>query len=201
MLYACQVSIKDDVVHATLRVIATDGFKAVTIRRVAAEVKRSTTAITHYFADRDSLLRETVRGALNERRASADAVIHGAEDPAWAFLEWSVTADSFGVWPAVVAASAAGIEPEIVEEALRFDDWWINRLGQLLEGRCARGVDPRLLAEAIGIAIDGFVLGLGISGSTAKERQQLLHILVDPLLPSFQLKGPTSQREHPSQSR
>lgn len=195
------MSIKDDVVHATLRVIATDGFRAVTIRRVAAEVERSTTAVTHYFADRDTLLRETVRGALNERRASADSVIHGAEDPAWAFLEWSITADPDGVWPAVVAASAAGIEPEIVEEARRFDDWWINRLSQLLEGRCARGVDPGLLAEAIGIAIDGFVLGLGISGSTARDRQRLLHILVDPLLPSIPPKGPGSQREHQSLSR
>lgn len=183
VLYISPVTIRDDVVQATLRVIAADGFRAVTVRRVAAEVGRSTTAVTHYFTDRDALLREAVAGALAERRESADAAVRAADDPAWAFLEWSIDADPVGVWPAVVAASAAGIEPEIVDEARRFDQWWIERLGRLLEGRCAEGVDPGSAAEAIGVAVDGLVLGLGIHDAPTAERRRLLHLLVDPLVP------------------
>ena len=200
MLYSCQMSIRDDVVRATLRVIATDGFKAVTIRRVAAEVNRSTTAVTHYFTDRDALLRETVRDALTERRSAADGIINDSEDQVWAFLEWSIDADHDGVWSAVVAASAAGIEPEIVEEARRFDEWWTDRLCRLLEGRCAENIDPRLLAEAIGVAVDGFVLGLGISDTNTSERHRLLHILVNPLLTSVPSTTSRSERPHRSPS-
>lgn len=177
------MSISREVVAATLRVVAADGFRAVTIRRVAAEVGRSTTAITHYFADRDALLREAVGGSLAERRAAAELAIRGAEDPVWAFLEWSIDADPGGVWAAVVAASAAGIEPEIVDEAQRFDRWWIERLGLLLEGRCARGLDPASVADAIGVAVDGFVLGFGQAVADTVERRRLLHLLVDPLVP------------------
>ena len=54
------MSVRDEVKEATIRVIATEGVPAVTIRRVAREVGRSTSAITHYFADRDELLREAV---------------------------------------------------------------------------------------------------------------------------------------------
>lgn len=186
------MSIKNDVVHATLHVIATDGFRAVTIRRVAAEVNRSTTVITHYFPNRDSLLREVVSAALDERRTSAESVIRKATDPAWAFLEWSIEADPDGVWPAVVAASAAGIEPEITEEARRFDEWWTLRLSQLLKGRPIRGADPSELANAIGVAVDGFIVGLSISGSTARDRRHLLHTLVDHLVPPNSSNSSTS---------
>ncbi len=182
MLYTRQMGIKDDVVEATLRVIAAEGFRAVTIRRVAAEVGRSTTAITHYFADRDALLRKAVSGALEERRVMAESVIRQADDPVWAFLEWSIDADPVGVWAAVIAASVAGIEPEIVDEARRFDAWWTTRLAQLLDGRCARGVDPALAADAIGVAVDGFVLGLGVADVNTVDRRRLLHLLVDPLV-------------------
>lgn len=176
-------------VAATLRVIAKDGFKAVTIRKVAAELNKSTTVVTHYFADRDALLRETVSEALILTRASADTAITNAEDRVWAFLEWSIDADPNRVWPAVIAASAAGIEPQITEEARSFDDWWVNRLSQLLEERLQEGSDFNSLAKAIGIAVDGLVLGQSIARASTREKNRLLHLLVDPLIP---MKSSTS---------
>ena len=44
------MSVRDEVKEATIRVIAAEGVPAVTIRRVAREVGRSTSAITHYFS-------------------------------------------------------------------------------------------------------------------------------------------------------
>jgi len=195
------MSIRDDVVQATLRVIAAEGFRAVTIRRVAAEVGRSTTAVTHYFTDRDALLREAVSGALDDRRAMAESVIRQADDPVWSFLEWSIDADPMGVWAAVIAASVAGIEPEIVDEARRFDAWWTARLAQLLDGRCAPGVDPVRAADAIGVAVDGFVLGLGIAVADTVDRRQLLHLLVDPLVRPIRTSPSRSGGRQSSRSR
>ena len=174
---------KDEVIGATLRVIATHGFQAVTIRHVATEVNRSTTVVTHYFANRNALLREVVGSAIKERREAVESVINDASDPTWAFLEWSIDADVDGVWPAVVAASAAGIESEVVGAARQFDQWWTDRLTQLLRERQGNYEDPAVLADAIGVVIDGFVVGLGISKSSNEERLHLLHILLDPLVP------------------
>ncbi len=182
MLYSCPVGVRNEVIEATLRVIAADGFRAVTIRRIAKEVGRSTSAITHYFADRDELLRETVQAALTDRRACADSVSKVAEDPVWAFLEWSIDADPVGVWAAVMAASAAGIEPEIVEQARAFDEWWGTHLARLLEGRCPDGIDPMDVVQAIGIAVDGLLVGIDASRADVPHRHRLLHLLVDPLV-------------------
>ena len=176
------MSVRDEVKEATIRVIATEGVPAVTIRRVAREVGRSTSAITHYFADRDELLREAVSESLTQMQEQIESVLLTADDPLATFLEWSIEADPDGVWWAIVAAYRVGIEPEITERAAEFDRWWSERLAQLLEGRCAPGIDPQLVAEAIGVVTEGMILSVDASSLDKAHRQRLLHLLVGPLL-------------------
>jgi AcrR family transcriptional regulator len=176
------MSVRDEVKEATIRVIATEGVPAVTIRRVAREVGRSTSAITHYFADRDQLLREAVTETLTEMQEQVEASLLTADDPLMTFLEWSIEADPHGVWAAIVAASRVGIEPEITERAWVFDQWWCERLENLLEGRCADGVDPQEAADAIGVVVEGLVLSVEASSQDSARRQRLLRLLVEPLL-------------------
>lgn len=176
------MSVRDEVKEATIRVIATEGVPAVTIRRVAREVGRSTSAITHYFSDRDQLLREAVTETLTEMQEQIEATLLTAEDPLMTFLEWSIEADPQGVWAAIVAASRVGIEPEITERAWAFDQWWCERLENLLEGRCADGVDPQEAADAIGVVVEGLVLSVEASSQDSARRQRLLRLLVEPLL-------------------
>ncbi len=45
-----------EIADVVVEVIAREGLEAATIRRIAAEVGVSTTAITHYFADKDEML-------------------------------------------------------------------------------------------------------------------------------------------------
>ncbi|MBV1687172.1 TetR family transcriptional regulator C-terminal domain-containing protein [Novosphingobium sp. G106] len=45
-----------DIATITIDIIASDGLEAATFRRIAAEAGFSTTAITHYFADKQELL-------------------------------------------------------------------------------------------------------------------------------------------------
>lgn len=176
------MSIRDEVKEATIRVIATEGVPAVTIRRVAREVGRSTSAITHYFSDRDEMLREAVSETLAERQKQIETMLLTADDPLMTFLDWSIEADPHGVWAAVVAASRVGIEPEITARARAFDQWWFDRLVQLLEGRCAEGIDLHEAANAIGVVVEGLILSMDASVLEAVGRQRLLHLLVGPLL-------------------
>ena len=101
------MSVRDEVKEATIRVIAAEGVPAVTIRRVALEVGRSTSAITHYFSDRDQLLREAVTETLTEMQEQIEATLLTADDPLMTFLEWSIEADPHGVWAAIVHSSVA----------------------------------------------------------------------------------------------
>lgn len=176
------MSVRDEVKEATIRVIATEGVPAVTIRRVAREVGHSTSAITHYFADRDELLREAVSETLAERQEEIEAMLLTAEDPLVTFLEWSIEADPHGVWGAIVAASRVGIEREITDRAWEFDQWWSDRLVHLLEGRCAKGIDAQEAADAIGVVVEGLILSVEASSQNWAQRQRLLHLLVAPLI-------------------
>jgi AcrR family transcriptional regulator len=176
------MSIRDEVKEATIRVIATEGVPAVTIRRVAREVGRSTSAITHHFSDRDEMLREAVSETLAERQKQIETMLLTVDDPLMTFLDWSIEADPHGVWAAVVAASRVGIEPEITARARAFDQWWFDQLVQLLEGRCAEGIDLHEAANAIGVVVEGLILSMDASVLEAVGRQRLLHLLVGPLL-------------------
>lgn len=176
------MSVRDEVKEATIRVIATEGVPAVTIRRVAREVGRSTSAITHYFADRDELLREAVSETLAEMQEEIEATLLTAEDPLVTFLELSIDADPHGVWGAIVAASRVGIEPEVTDRAGEFDQWWWDRLVNLLQGRCERDVDAHEVADAISVVVEGLILSVEASSKSSAQRLRLLHLLVAPLI-------------------
>lgn len=191
MLYSRQMSIRDQVKDATLSVIAAEGVHAVTIRRVAAELGRSTTVVTHYFDDRNELLTESVGEALAERQSQIESRLESAEDPLWVFLDWSIEADPEGVWAAIVTAARAGIEPEITERAHAFERWWGERLLKLIARRCKEGRDPLEVAAAVGVVVDGIMLGLDASSVDQAHRRRLLRMLVEQMfVPQDSSEGP-----------
>ena len=194
------MAVRDVVKDATLRVIATEGVRAVTIRRVAVELGRSTPVVPHYFSDRNELLRESVGEALSERRAQIESRLESAEDPLWVFLDWSIEADPEGVWGAIVTAARAGIEPEVTERARAFEQWWGERLLELIAGRCAEGRDPGEVVAAVGVVIDGMMLGLDASSVDPARRRRLLRLLVEPMfVPTTSSERPTRRSQRPPQ--
>lgn len=67
--------------------IAREGLSGTTVRRVADELGGSTTAVTHYFASRDELLRAAVEDAYSTAAARMTAAAEdAAEDGALAML-------------------------------------------------------------------------------------------------------------------
>jgi AcrR family transcriptional regulator len=172
----------DQVQEATLKVIAVEGVNAVTIRRVAKELNRSTTVITHYYANRDELLRESVSSALIERLKEAEAVIANSKDPLWAFLEWSIQDAHQEVWHALLASSFAGLEPEVVRLVKEFEDWWTQALENLLRGRTKKGRPVAQATDIIGVIVEGMLLINGREMRSKMTQSQLMRAAIEPLL-------------------
>ncbi|MER3394159.1 MAG: TetR family transcriptional regulator, partial [Microcella pacifica] len=61
---------RDEIVRATLRLVATKGFAGVTLRDVAAEVGVVHGLIRHYFASRDDLVAAAFDDAVTRELAS-----------------------------------------------------------------------------------------------------------------------------------
>ncbi len=176
------VSMIDQVQEATLKVIAEDGVNAVTIRRVAKELNRSTTVITHYYATRDALLRESVSSALSERRSDAESVIAQGVDPLWDFLEWSIRDVHLEIWHALLTSSYAGSEREVTRLVEEFEEWWAQTLENLLRGKTKKGRSIAEASDIIGVVVEGLLLMNGGEMSSRLTQSQILRIAIEPLL-------------------
>ena len=172
----------DQVQEATLKVIAAEGVNAVTIRRVAKELNRSTTVITHYYTNRDELLRESISSALIERIKAAEVVIANGKDPLWAFLEWSIQDAHQELWHALLASSFAGLEPEVIRLVKEFEDWWTQVLENLLRGRTKKGRSVAQATDVIGVIVEGMLLINGREMRSKMTQSQVMRTAIEPLL-------------------
>jgi AcrR family transcriptional regulator len=176
------MSMIDQVQEATLKVIANEGVSAVTIRRVAKELNRSTTVITHYYTTRDELLRESVTSILIERKKDAEAVIAHGKDPLWDFLEWSIQNIHQEIWHALLASSFSGTEHEVVHLVNVFEDWWTQSLKKLLQGRTKKERSVAEATDIIGVVVEGLLLMNGRQMRSKLSQSQILRTAIDPLL-------------------
>lgn len=172
----------NQVQEATLKVIADEGVNAVTIRRVAKELNRSTTVITHYYANRDQLLRECVASVLIDRKKDAETVIAQSDDPLWAFLDWSIQNIHQKVWHALLVSSFAGIEPEVDVLVKDFEEWWTQSLAKLLRGRTKKERSVAEATDIIGVVVEGMLLLDGRQMSSKMSQSQILHAAIEPFI-------------------
>ncbi len=169
-----------ELVAASCEVIATEGLKGATLRRVAAEAGCTTGALTHYFSDRRSLLIDALRAvhyqagqrmAEAAKRASSDlerltaVLLEALPLDAPRLREWRV-------WLAFWAESMN--DAELAEEnARRYAEW--RALLQEVVGPLTRNATQteQEVAQLVAL-IDG--LGLRVArhteGDAALEAQQ-----------------------------
>ena len=57
---------RDKILYATIRIIGKDGIQALTTRRIAQEAEVNIAAINYYFGSKDKLVEEALSGTLDE---------------------------------------------------------------------------------------------------------------------------------------
>ncbi len=172
----------EQVIEATLKVIEEGGIKDVTVRKVAEEIGRSTTVITHYFPTREHLLEAALTKSFAQSQAQAMQFIQDSDDKLWAFMNWSVSAQHRKVWLQLVAAYLAGLDPHVSRQVDEFVDWWDEQLLKLLEGRVAPGRTSQELCDIIGIVVEGILLSSGREMASGLNPEQILRATISPLL-------------------
>jgi AcrR family transcriptional regulator len=190
LLYTCQtydveqktMGMPEQVIEATLKVIEEGGIKDVTVRKVAEEIGRSTTVITHYFPTREHLLEAALTKSFAQSQAQAMQFIQDSDDKLWAFMNWSVSAQHRKVWLQLVAAYLAGLDPHVSRQVDEFVDWWDEQLLKLLEGRVAPGRTSQELCDIIGIVVEGILLSSGREMASGLNPEQILRATISPLL-------------------
>jgi len=174
----------EQVIEVTLRIIETGGIKDVTVRRVAEEIGRSTTVITHYFPTREHLLEAALTTSFAQSKVQAMLYIQDSHDKLWAFMEWSVSAHHRRVWLQLVAAYLAGLDPHVATQVDAFIDWWEEHLLKLLDDRVLPGRTPRELCDIIGVVVEGILLSSDRTMASGLTAEQLLRATITPLLRS-----------------
>ena len=173
---------QDRVIAATRAVMERGGIKDVTIRRVAQELGKSTTVITHYFPSRQALVRETLAHSLDISKQTAEQIIEAADDKLWAFLEWSISEEHRDLWSAIISGHAAGLDPEVSAQVEDLLAWWDEKLQQLLEGRIAGNYSESECCDIIGVAVEGILLTASRGTPSGMSGDEVLRALVSPLL-------------------
>jgi AcrR family transcriptional regulator len=176
------MSMPEQVIEATLRIIEEGGIKDVTVRKVAEEIGRSTTVVTHYFPTREHLLDAALTKSFVQSKEQALLFIQGSEDKLWAFMVWSVSTQHRRVWLQLVAAHLGGLDPHVARQVDEFIDWWDEQLLKLLDGRVAPGRTSQELCDIIGVVVEGILLSSDRDLASGLNSEQLLNALISPLL-------------------
>jgi AcrR family transcriptional regulator len=129
---------RQDIAEITIDLIAREGLEAATIRRIAAEAGFSTTAITHYFVDKQELLAWTFQVLSSEgERRFEEALRHNPADAIGALLTmvpWCPA--NIRRWKAYLAYwDGAARNPELASLLAQSTDAGMGYLRQLLS-RC-----------------------------------------------------------------
>jgi TetR/AcrR family transcriptional regulator, transcriptional repressor of bet genes len=117
-------------VDAAWRVIRKEGFRAATLRRVAAEARCTTGALTHYFSDREALLLDALKrahGAAAERMHATGRALASAPRRLEAVMLEALPLDAkrLDEWKTRLAFWDAASESELLrrENLKRFNEW------------------------------------------------------------------------------
>ena len=159
---------REQILDATMRLVARDGFARVTLRDVAAEVGVVHGLIRHYFPTREQLVAEAFDAAVLAELAGDEDVAERVE-PVEALADWITTTprDHYFVW--MDAWSEAQRNPELLASLTHHHQDCERRLTRIIErltesGRGASNdpaADAKMLTALVdGIAVQHHAIGL-----------------------------------------
>jgi AcrR family transcriptional regulator len=152
-----------EVAAVAAQIVAAEGRRALTVRRVAEMAGHSTTVVSHYFDDMSELLHATYSLAADRSRARVDAVLKADPTDIVGLAEAILPLDAarredWRIWLAFWGEAFGS--PELADEQrqrARNSSDRFHRCLQLLadDGRLGPGTDPRSLADRINALIQG----------------------------------------------
>lgn len=163
---------REQILQATLRLVARDGFARVTLRDVASEVGVVHGLIRHYFATRELLVAAAFDAAVTAELAGDEEIAERAE-PVDALADWltCVPREHYFVW--IDAWSEAPRNPELQAALVRHHRDCERRLARILErvGESNRGrsADPARDARELTALMDGMAVQLHAIGIVTRE--------------------------------
>jgi TetR/AcrR family transcriptional repressor of bet genes len=160
-----------EVAAAVWRIVARKGVDAITVRGVAAETGMSTSVVSHYFADKDDLVRLAFH--LVVERASTRAAQAEAGGRARALLVSALPLDDEQRTEARIWFSLLGLaiaRPELAADQRRTYAAWRTAVAGALRDE---GLDPRRDAESEAAALIALVDGLTVQAAFAPAEPEL----------------------------
>jgi AcrR family transcriptional regulator len=155
---------RSEFVDATWRVIRRDGLPAATLRRVAAEARCTTGALTHYFSNREALLVDALRAAhfaAGARMVKAARKVSGNLQRLETLVLEALPLDEarMNEWKAHLTFWAEACDSEKLrrENAQRFGEW-----GELLEEYLAPIVPRPQARRRESMLLMGLIDGLAL---------------------------------------
>ncbi|GAA1060544.1 TetR/AcrR family transcriptional regulator [Agromyces bracchium] len=167
---------REQIIAATLRLVARDGFARVTLRDVAAEVGVVHGLIRHYFATREQLVAAAFDAAVLEE-AKEDEELATRLEPIPALADWLSTTprDHYFVW--IDAWSEAPRNPELHASLTRHHRESDARLAgiirRIVDAGDGTSADPEADARTLTALIDGVAVqhhALGLIDEAEADR-------------------------------
>jgi AcrR family transcriptional regulator len=167
---------REQIIAATLRLVARDGFAGVTLRDVAAEVGVVHGLIRHYFATREQLVAAAFDAAVLAESVEDEALAERLE-PVAALADWLSTTprEHYLVW--IDAWSEAPRNPELHAALTRHHRDSDLRRARIIERNVAAGAassaDPEADARMLTALVDGVAVqhhAIGLIGEAEADR-------------------------------
>jgi AcrR family transcriptional regulator len=160
------------IARVAVDIISREGLQAATIRRIAAEVGFSTTVVTHYFSEKQELLRWTYRVLAEEGQARLERALSAdATDLVAALLAMAAVDDaSVRLWRVFVAfCDEAARDPVFAREQRLHTDRAIDRLADIIRRRYGERPD----IDAASRLLNGLVQGISVQVVVDRDRWSL----------------------------
>ena len=178
---------REQVLAATLEMVAEEGLAKVTMASLAARLGTSGGHLLYYFGTRNGLLLETLRWSENEYAAQRAPILEKAEadaspdvddvDTLLAFADVYLAVDErdprWLLWLELWARAPYDAELAAAQRAM--DDEWHADLVRLLAAALPSLPDREAVSERLRAMWDGFSIGIVTGGGTALRERALDH--------------------------
>nr|WP_314841491.1 TetR/AcrR family transcriptional regulator [uncultured Microbacterium sp.] len=171
---------RQEAADAAWRLIGRRGVQGLTFRAVADELNRSTTAITHYFPDRDELMVYVASRVVDGWRREYDMLIadRDPEEAVGLLLLWALPYDDAQIAQSrayISLTDCASASPAVQSRLAHWQEWLVDRIAGVIEAwrEKAKLTDPLLRSSELAALLVSIMNGLAVNTVHSPEEWPL----------------------------